>query len=152
MSTTTDRFGTWAIVGLPGHRRVVGRVSEQEIAGAGFLRIDVPAPGGSDTDWSQTQPDGMLVCHRCDNPPCCNPEHLYPGAPLVNTQDKMAKGRAGTKRGEALPQARLTSEDVVNIRQRYASGGMSQRALAREFGVSRSAVCDILRRRRWRHV
>lgn len=39
-------------------------------------------------------PDGMYVCHRCDNPPCCNPAHLFLGTPSENCQDKVAKGRA----------------------------------------------------------
>lgn len=92
-----------------------------------------------------------MVLHRCDNPPCCNPDHLFVGTAADNARDMAAKGRSEPHRGEANGNALLTVGDVVEIRARYAAG-VSQRALAREFGVSRGAVENVVRRKNWAHV
>ena len=99
-------------------------------------------------------PNGLLVLHRCDNPPCANPRHLFLGTHLDNARDKIAKGRARYlgQPGEANYATRLTNEDVVEIRTRYAAGSTSQRKLAREFAVSRRSIEDIVHRRRWKHL
>jgi hypothetical protein len=95
-------------------------------------------------------PDGLLVCHVCDNPSCVRLDHLFAGTPVENMMDKRLKGRAkpGDHRGEHNGRAVLTSEQVVAIRIRFAAG---ERAgdLAREFGVSRSQVLRIVRGQTW---
>lgn len=86
-------------------------------------------------------PDGLCVLHRCDNPPCVRPEHLFLGTRVDNNRDRDAKGRtrAGRKRhGEASPLAKLTSEAVAVIRRE--AGHTTVLALARRFGVSETAV------------
>ena len=55
-------------------------------------------------------PDGLWVLHRCDNPPCCNPDHLFLGTHQDNVDDRVRKGR-GTK-GERVPVSKLTAEDI----------------------------------------
>ena len=99
-------------------------------------------------------PDGMHVLHRCDVRPCCNPSHLFLGTNADNISDRMAKGRrgGGGPPGERSGMARLTADRVREIRRRYAAGGISQRALAAEFGVSKGAVKHVLSGRTWRHV
>lgn len=82
-------------------------------------------------------PADKAVCHTCDNPPCTNPKHLFLGTLLENNDDKQAKGRQ--VRGETS-YAKLTDAQVVEIRRRYAAREGSQYTLAREFGVSRSAI------------
>ena len=84
-------------------------------------------------------PAGLLVCHRCDNPPCCEPTHLWLGSPAENSADMVAKGRS--HRG-----LKLTPEQAGAIRERRAQGerGID---LAREFGVSQVTVCDIAKGR-----
>jgi hypothetical protein len=52
-------------------------------------------------------PDGLLVCHKCDNPPCVNPEHLFLGTHADNTQDMVRKGRAPREYGKLYGSARL---------------------------------------------
>lgn len=94
-------------------------------------------------------PDGLQVCHRCDNPPCCNPSHLFLGAPVVNSRDMVAKGRSN--RGEARPQAKLTETAVLEIRRRLADGDSCYR-LAKEFGVGWSTVKHVARDSTWKHV
>jgi hypothetical protein len=69
--------------------------------------------------------------HHCDNPLCCNPAHLTPGTHADNTADKVAKGRQYRKLAEA---------DKAAIRERHAAGGVSMRALAREYGVAHPQI------------
>lgn len=92
-------------------------------------------------------PSDRAVCHTCDNPPCTNPNHLYLGTLLENNDDKKAKGRQA--RGAVVGSAKLTAEQVAEIRRRYQPRIVSQYALAREFGVSRSAIGFIVNGQRW---
>jgi hypothetical protein len=106
--------------------------------------------------WEQhfgTIPRGMHVCHHCDTPACVRPDHLFLGTPLINARDKISKGRlrGGDPTGEANGHAKLTEKAVLEIRARAASGH-TQVSLAREFGVSPQSVCDIVARRRWKHI
>ena len=93
-------------------------------------------------------PDGLLVCHRCDNPPCQNPRHLFLGTISDNNADMAAKGRA--PRGERRWNARLTVAAVRDIRAR--SSTVAQVDLAAEYGVSRAAIYRVVSRQTWRHV
>lgn len=93
-------------------------------------------------------PPGAMVCHRCDNPPCVNPEHLFLGTAQENAADQIAKGRRQFYRGSAHGCAKLTDRDVLEIRA--ASG--AQREIADRFGVSRGLVGRIQRGERWKHL
>lgn len=104
------------------------------------------------------EPGERFVCHSCDNPPCVNPEHLFLGTVLDNYRDSRAKGRTAIlryperyrdKAGEKNGRARLTVAQVREIRQRYAAGGISQQALADEFGLHQTQVSRIIRRQEW---
>jgi hypothetical protein len=94
--------------------------------------------------------DGLCVLHRCDNPTCCNPHHLFLGTFAENSADMVAKGRS--HRGERHHSAKLTENDVENIRATYADGGVGLRALAKYFGVSFTVIGSIIRRENWRHI
>lgn len=79
--------------------------------------------------YEQTQgplPEGAMVLHRCDNPPCVNPTHLFLGDNSVNMLDASEKGRLNPRRGAASPLARLTEEKVQMIRTLLASGARSK--------------------------
>jgi hypothetical protein len=94
-------------------------------------------------------PDGMDVLHRCDNPPCCNPDHLFLGTDADNTYDKLMKGRMA--RGEGIGMAKLSELDVQDLRQLHASG-MSFARLAPLYGVDSTTVRRAVLRIAWRHV
>lgn len=101
-------------------------------------------------------PDGLLLMHSCDNPKCVNPKHLTPGTVAANNQDMTRKGRNAQGTGEGLrgadnAQSRLTAIQVVRIRCRAAQG-VSQAALAREYGVSQATIHKIIRRELWHHI
>lgn len=95
-------------------------------------------------------PPGMLVCHRCDNPPCVRPDHLFLGTPADNMRDMRDKGRCRPPRarGEAASRALLSEVQVRMVRRRHASGE-TMAALAREFRVSFGAVRGIVQRLNW---
>lgn len=97
-------------------------------------------------------PEGMWVLHHCDNPSCVNPKHLFLGTPKDNAQDMIKKGRQGDNRGENAGGAKLTAEDVRAIRREYARGGVTQRALARRYGVSKGSIWYIVNYGTWKHL
>lgn len=84
-------------------------------------------------------PAGKHVLHRCDNPPCCNPAHLFLGSEMDNTHDAIGKGRRGS---------RLTWEKVREIRRRYAGGENSYR-LAEEYGVYQATISKVVLGKAW---
>jgi len=96
-------------------------------------------------------PSGLLVLHRCDNPPCVNPAHLFLGTSQDNSDDKHAKGRNRSGIGEKCHTAVLCASLVVEIRRRHQQGESHAR-LAREFGVSPSSIGRAATRETWRHV
>jgi hypothetical protein len=95
-------------------------------------------------------PDGLLVCHRCDNRQCINPDHLFLGTNRDNIVDASKKGRLAqfAKRGENHPMAKLSNLDVQFIRV-WLSNGYSQRSIARAFNVTQTCINDINRGRKW---
>lgn len=95
-------------------------------------------------------PDGLVICHKCDNPTCCNPNHLFQGTHADNVRDKVAKGRQ--HRGENHPGSKLTAKQVQSLRQRYAAGKDTVASLASELGVHEETIRKIVNRQRWAHV
>lgn len=95
-------------------------------------------------------PAGMNVCHTCDNPPCCNPAHLWLGTTQDNTDDMMRKGRKAVPRGEDAAQSKLTEDNVRYIRANRGTIGPT--ALARKFGVQPQCIYKVWYGLRWKHV
>lgn len=92
-------------------------------------------------------PHGLCVLHRCDNPPCVNPAHLFLGTRGDNNRDAASKGR--TRSGSQHPGAKLTEDDVRAIRARSAAGELGTE-LARAFGVTPQLISYIIRGRIWK--
>lgn len=108
-----------------------------------------------------------FVLHRCDNPPCCNPSHLFVGTNADNMDDMVKKGRVGTlfgddnasrrfpesrPRGEVVHSAILTSEEVTSMRSAYKAGGVTITQLGKMFGLSRAASGKIINGNTWKHL
>lgn len=93
-------------------------------------------------------PDGHMVLHRCDNPACVNPDHLFTGTAKDNTQDMMQKGRQKVPQGAANHRAKLTEEQVQAIRQETGS----IRSIARKYGVTHGAITPILSGKSWKTI
>ena len=94
---------------------------------------------------------GICVCHRCDNPSCVNPGHLFLGTHTDNMRDMEAKDRRVYFCGESHGSSKLTDSQVLDIRSRYKSGELAKK-LAQEYGVWPSAVSKIITRENWKHI
>ena len=99
-------------------------------------------------------PEGMQVCHTCDNPSCVNPDHLWIGTQADNVRDMCDKGRNsyGDQRGENHSGVKLTEEDVIVMRKYYTWGISSITELAQEFGVGYAQAWAIVKRKSWTHI
>ena len=97
-------------------------------------------------------PDGLWVLHRCDNPPCVNPAHLFLGTHADNVRDRDTKGRQVTPRGEENGQAKLTAAIVREIRAAHSLGEVSYAELSRRYGVNRATAHCAITGRTWKHV
>jgi len=111
--------------------------------------------------------DGLLVLHKCDNPPCCNPLHLFLGTHQENMKDMVIKGRVGKlygdenssrkypqnrPRGEKTHGAKLTTGKVQEMRSVFDAGGISITGLGALFNMSRAQTGKVVKRESWTHV
>ena len=92
-------------------------------------------------------PKGMHVLHKCDNPPCVNPNHLWIGTHGENMKDMVIKDRHRPQDGEDNPNSKLSNKEVQEIRELYKTTKYSHRGLAKIFKVSRSAIHHIFSKR-----
>lgn len=93
-------------------------------------------------------PAENCVCHTCDNPICVNPAHLFLGTHADNMRDKMQKGRHVSSAGEKHGMHKLNEDQVRLIRKSTGS----QRAIAKQFGISQRQVFSILHNQSWKHL
>jgi len=95
-------------------------------------------------------PEGKIICHHCDNPACVRPDHLYCGTWANNTHDAVVRGNmnVGVKNGNS----RFTEVDIIDIRNKYSTGKFTYRQIANEYNTYPMTICDIVRRKRWKHV
>ncbi len=98
-----------------------------------------------------TIPNGMVVCHTCDNPACINSTHLFTGTQVDNIKDMDKKGRRRTLIGSQQSQAKLSEEEIPKIKQRHGAG-FSIAFISRMYGVSEGAIRAVVKGRTWRHV
>lgn len=95
-------------------------------------------------------PSGLYVCHRCDNPPCCNPAHLFLGTSQDNHDDMVSKGRSTI--GTRNARSRLTDAKVAEILVAYARGDVTMKELGARYGVTWGTVRFIVSGITWKHV
>jgi len=93
------------------------------------------------------EPEGLLVCHTCDNPVCVNPNHLFAGTNTDNMRDKVKKNRCNAPRGERHGNHKLTADKVVQIRK--LAGLNTLENIAKQFNISFQHVSDIINKRKW---
>ena len=101
--------------------------------------------------YSGNIPQGLCVCHKCDNRKCVNPSHLFLGTYYDNQQDCASKGRHVILYGEECGASKLTQEQVYKIRALYKTG-VFQRLLAERFRTTQSNISRIVRGERWAEV
>lgn len=122
--------------------------------GYGCFYLNGRAQGAHRVSWAlsaQRQvPEGLLVCHSCDNRCCVNPAHLFVGTASDNMQDMVAKGRNTPTVGERNFHAKLTTQQVARMRRQAKERDITQAELGRRFGVSQSQVSRIIGRRVWK--
>lgn len=129
----------------------------------GYGKIGIPGLGQGVTTathrlaWKLLRgpiPEGINVCHHCDNPPCCNPDHLFLGTQKDNLQDMGKKGRHPGPGffGETHNKAKLTEAKVIEIRRLHKEKKLLHSELAKLFNISKPNVSHILSRRTWKHV
>jgi hypothetical protein len=97
-------------------------------------------------------PDGMCILHRCDNPPCVNPNHLFLGTKRENFEDMINKRRESREFRARQQEAKLTPESVREARRLYYAGRFTQAQLARRYGVSDATMSHAITGRTWKHV
>jgi hypothetical protein len=95
-------------------------------------------------------PEGIFVCHTCDNPSCVNPDHLYLGTHQQNVDDKLKRNRQ--PRGEKINLAKLKEKDIIKIRSSYENKEKTQQSLADEYNVSQTAISRIIHKKTWGHL
>jgi len=93
-------------------------------------------------------PKGLFACHRCDNPSCCNPDHIFIGTQMENIQDCVAKGRRNTRKGTAVNTNKLTEEQVLRV---FYDTRLAKE-VAKDFGISHYTVAGIRLKKSWKHL
>jgi hypothetical protein len=117
--------------------------------GYGVTRYDSKCWGAhrlAYTVWCGAIPTGMSVCHRCDNPSCCNPLHLWLGTEKDNAVDRNNKQR--NARGDKIHQSKLLPKDVLEIR----ASSLSVSNLAKQYGIAPQNIRAIQKRQSWKHI
>jgi hypothetical protein len=109
-------------------------------------------------------PEGMDVLHKCDTPPCVNPNHLFLGTQIDNIKDMVKKGRARALQGEENPLSKLKKEDILFIRQKVFIGKIRgpdgkfrksyncHKQIADIYNITSANVRSIINRKTWKHI
>lgn len=100
-------------------------------------------------------PDGMLVCHHCDNPPCVNIRHLYLGDHADNARDASERGLLAGNNGlpgEGNPRSKLSSADVISLRRDRREARLTYRQLGEKYGIRKQYAWAIATGRNWSHI
>ena len=120
----------------------------------GMFWFDGKRQGAHRVSWSMHNgrevPEGSLVLHKCDNPLCVNPSHLFLGSQKDNMQDMVKKGRKAVRAGKDNFLTKLKDAEVIRIKGLLKEGKLTQKAIAAVFGCDQSTVCRINQGFTWR--
>lgn len=122
-------------------------------SGYGQFTVDGKSRTATRWLWSRVHgpiPEGIQVRHKCDNPPCVNMDHLELGTPLENSRDMVERGRGVI--GERSHTAKLSADEVLEIRALVARGDQTKTAIARTYGTTRQNVTHIVNSFSWKHL
>lgn len=97
-------------------------------------------------------PNGLMICHKCNNPACVRPDHLYAGTNSDNMQDSIRSGTFPPRYGEHNGISKLSYKIVKEARERYKQGNIGFWRLAKEYGVSKPAMMNAIKGKTWKHV
>lgn len=127
----------------------------QHSHGYGQLTIDYKTTGAHRFSYKLHNgeiPEGAFICHKCHNPPCVNPDHLYAGDAKSNARDSIDNGDWDAPIGERQGQSNLTDEDALEIRERYANEDITYADIQGEYGISAPALSNLINGNTWKHV
>lgn len=149
---TEARF--WQFVGISFCPGACWNWLGSEKSAAGYARIKFGSTRVSVTRiayalFNRVTPAGALICHKCDNPRCVRPDHLFVGTAAENMADKVKKKRHA--HGEVTATAVLNSQQVMAI-DKEINAGVPKRVLSRKYGVSRTQITRIQKRLSWAHL
>lgn len=133
---------------------IVYTAGNPQRGGYGQIHVDGRMRAAHRVAWELANgpiPEGMVVCHRCDNPPCIRLDHLFLGTMADNNRDRDEKGRDRPPRGSKNGNAKLTEYQVAEIKV-HIGAGQSTYALAARYGVSQGVIWGIRAGRGWKHV
>jgi HNH endonuclease len=121
--------------------------------GYGAIKVDGQNVGAHRISYKLNvgDPKDLHVCHKCDNPSCVNPKHLFLGTNLENTQDRNRKNRQAKPMGILHPNVKLSEQDIIDIREKI-NQGRTQRSIAKDYGISQQQVCAINTKKAWKHL
>jgi len=152
--TVEERF--WSKVAKSGEDDCWEWMAGCHKEGYGQFRFNHKQQLAHRVSWQLTNgpiPDGMFVCHTCDNRKCVNPSHCFLGTHQDNMTDMVTKNRQSNAKGEANGQAKLTENEVAAIRGLYAySRYFTQQKLGELFEVSQMTISYIINNQTWKHV
>jgi predicted XRE-type DNA-binding protein len=148
-----DRVDFWdKVKKFPGDKACWEWQSYCDKDGYGRVTIDGKTQGAHRVSYDMANGDldpNLVVLHRCDNPPCVRPEHLYQDTAQKNNLDKELKNRQ--VRGESNGTAKLNDQAIRDIKELW-SQGMSQTDIAEIWQVSQPMISNIIRKKNWLHV
>ena len=152
LGTVVERFWRKVSKGGPNDCGVWTAATNLDGYGRFFLGEDRKRSQAHRFSWRLANgpiPDGLSVCHHCDNPPCVNPAHLFLGTHAENMLDRDQKGRRPPPVGERNGRAKLLAAEVACVRVEHAAG-LSVAELALKYGVSKSTIGSITRGTTWK--
>ena len=147
-----ERF--WEKVNVQDSQLCWDWLAGKTLKGRGSFRNDTGSCLAHRFAWEITHggiPQGLLVCHKCDNPLCCNPDHLFLGTNRENNQDMIQKGRGFFPKGVRNGRARLSEFEVRFIRY-WVDRGYTHDSLLSSFQVTKQMLRNIGLRKSWAHL